>query len=232
MAKQKNTKDITDERFEAVEEALSKSEQIIEKHQKSILTVIGIVVVIVVAYFGFDKYYLAPLEEEAQIEIAKAESYFAQDSLQLALNGDGINLGFLDVIDDYGMTKSANLAHYYAGICYLKLGQFEDAISYLKGFSAADQVVAPMAVGAIGDAYMELGETDKAINYYLDAANQRVNEFTSPFFLQKAAWGYESNGDYKKALDMHQRIKEEFAASNEGREADKYIALLNGKLNK
>lgn len=232
MAKQKHTKDITEERFEAVEEALTKSEQIIEKHQKTILTVIAVVVVIIMAYFGFDKYYLQPLEEEAQIEIAKAESYFAQDSLNLALNGDGVHLGFLDVIDDYGMTKSANLAHYYAGICYLKLGEFEEAIKYLKGFSSNDQAVAPMAVGAIGDTYMELGETDKAINYYLDAANQTVNDFTSPFFLQKAAWAYESNGDYSKALDMHERIKKEFATSNEGRQADKYIAYLKGKSNK
>lgn len=232
MAKQKNTKDITEERFEAVEEALTKSEQIIEKHQKTILTVIAIVVVVVVAYFGFDKYYLQPLEEEAQIEMAQAESYFAQDSLQLALNGDGANLGFLDIIDDYGMTKSANLSHYYAGLCYLKMGDFEKAISHLKGFSANDQVVSPMAVGAIGDAYMELGKTDKAINYYLDAANQKVNDFTSPFFLQKAAWAYESNGNFDKALDMHKRIKKEFATSNEGREADKYIAYLSGKLEK
>jgi len=230
MAKKKNTKDVTEERFEAVEEALTKSEQIIEKHQKTILTVIAVIVVIVVAYFGFERYYLKPLENEAQIEIAQAERYFAQDSLQLALNGDGAHLGFLDIIDDYGMTKSSNLAHYYAGICYLKLGEFDNAISYLKGFSASDQAVAPMAVGALGDAYMELGETEKAINYYLDAANQTQNDFTSPFFLQKAAWAYESQGDFDEALDMHERIKREFPKSNEGRQAEKYIAYLKGKI--
>lgn len=232
MAQQKNTKDLTEERFEAVEEALTRSEQIIEKHQKTILTVIGIVVVIVVAYFGFDKYYLQPLEEEAQIEIASAETYFAQDSLNLALNGDGAHLGFLDIISDYGMTKSANLSHYYAGVCYLKLGQYEDAITYLKGFSANDQVVAPMAMGAIGDAYMELGDTDKAVNYYLDAANQKINEFTSPVFLQKAAFAYESKGDFAKALGLHERIKQEFAKTTEGRQAEKYIAYLKEKQNK
>lgn len=232
MAKSKNTKDLTEERFEAVEEALTRSEQIIEKHQKTILTVIGVIVVIVVAYFGFDKYYLTPLEEEAQIEMASAEMYFAQDSLSLALNGDGLNLGFLDIISDYGMTKSANLSHYYAGICYLKLGQNDDAIKYLKGFSANDQVVAPMAAGAIGDAYMELGETDKAINYYLDAANQKINDFTSPAFLQKAAWAYESKGDFAKALGLHERISKEFSTTTEGRQAEKYIAYLKEKQNK
>jgi tetratricopeptide (TPR) repeat protein len=230
MAHTKNTKDHTEERFEAVEEALTKSEQIIEEHQKTILTVIAIVVVIVVAFFGFDKYYLQPQEQEAQVEIAFAESYFAQDSLTLALNGSGDHLGFLDIISDYGMTKSANLAHYYAGICYLKLGDYNNAIDYLKGFSADDQVVAPMAMGAIGDAYMELGEIVKAINYYLDAANQKVNEFTSPMFLQKAALAYESKGDYSKALGLHERIKKEYANTTEGRQAKKYIAYLQEKV--
>ncbi len=229
MAQSKNTKDQTEERFEAVEEALTKSEQIIEKHQKSILTFIAVVVLIVVAYFAFDKYYLQPQEKDAQIEMAAAENYFAQDSLSLALNGSGEHQGFLDIIDSYGMTKSANLAHYYAGICYLKLGDYNEAIDYLKGFSINDQVVAPMAMGAIGDAYMELGETDKAINYYLDAANQRVNDFISPIFLQKAAWAYESKGDYKQALSLHERISKEFANSNEGRQAEKYIAALKEK---
>jgi len=230
MAQSKNTKDHTEERFEAVEEALTKSEQLIEKHQKSILTVIGVVIIIVLAYFAFNKYYIQPQEQEAQIEIAKAESNFAIDSLNLALNGNDEYLGFLDIIDDYGMTKSANLAHYYAGVCYLKLGQYNEAIDYLKGFKADDQVVAPMAMGAIGDAYMELGKTDKAINYYLDAANQKVNDFTSPMLLQKAAWAYESKGDYKKALGLQKRIEEEFPNTSEGRQAKKAIAYLEEKM--
>ncbi len=230
MAQSKNTNDQTEERFEAVEEALSKSEQIIEKHQQSILTIIGVVVLIVVVYFAFDKYYLQPQEKEAQIEMAQAENFFAQDSVNIALNGQDEHLGFLDIIDEYGMTKSANLAHYYAGICYLKLGEYQNAIDYLKGFSANDLVVAPMAMGAIADAYMELGETDKAINYYLDAANQGVNDFTSPLFLQKAAWAYESQGDFEKALNMQKRISKEFANTTEGREAKKYISYLEEKI--
>ncbi|NOR85969.1 MAG: hypothetical protein GQ527_00005, partial [Bacteroidales bacterium] len=99
MAQTKNTKDLTEERCEAVEEALTKSEQLIEKHQKSILTIIAIVVLVVVAYFGFDKYVLQPQEKEAKIEMAMAETYFAQDSLSIALNGKGEYLGFLDLID-------------------------------------------------------------------------------------------------------------------------------------
>lgn len=229
MANKKHTKDVTEEGFEAVEQALTKTEKVIEKHQKTILIAIAVVVVAVVSYFAFDKYYLQPLEEEAQVEIAAAQSYFAQDSLQLALNGDTQNLGFLAIIDDYGMTKTANLAHYYAGVCYLQLKDFDKAIDYLKGFSADDMIVSSMAIGAIGDAYMEKGETKKAISYYLDAANHKANELVSPMFLQKAAWAYESLQAYGKAKDMYTRILEEYADTNIGREAKKAIAYLNTK---
>ncbi|MDA3904736.1 MAG: tetratricopeptide repeat protein [Bacteroidales bacterium] len=230
MVKNKNTKDVTEERLEAVEEALTRTERILEKHQKNILTGIGIVIIIVLGYFSFQKYYLEPVEEEASEQMWMAEKYFGMDSLQLALDGDGNYYGFLDIIEEYGITKSANLANYYAGISYLRLGQYEDAIDFLGKFSSSDQILAPMALGAIGDAYMELGETSKAASFYLDAANKEDNAFTSPLFMQKAAWAYELEEDYKKALQLQNRLKKDFPDSAEGRESEKYIALLKAKL--
>lgn len=230
MVKNKNTKDVTEERLEAVEEALSRTERILEKHQNNILTGIAVIVIVVLGYFSFQKYYLEPLEIEASEQMWMAEKYFGLDSLQMALDGDGNYLGFLEVIDEYGMTKSANLSHYYAGVCYLRLGQYEEAIDYLSSFSSDDKILAPMALGAIGDAYMELNETGKAANYYLDAANKEDNAFTSPVFIQKAAWAYELKEDFKKALQLQNRLKKDFPNSAEGREAEKYIALLEAKL--
>ncbi len=230
MVKNKNTKDVTEERLEAVEEALTRTERILEKHQKNILTGIAVVIIIVLGYFSFQKYYLEPVEKEASEQMWMAEKYFGMDSLQMALDGDGNYYGFLDIIEEYGVTKSANLANYYAGVCYLRLGQYEDAIDYLGSFSSNDQILAPMALGAIGDAYMELGETGKAAGYYIDAANKEDNAFTAPVFIQKAAWAYELQEDYSKALQLQNRLKKDFPTSAEGREAEKYIALLEAKL--
>lgn len=230
MVKNKNTKDVTEERLEAVEEALTRTERILEKHQKNILTGIAVVIVIILGYFSFQKYYLEPKEKEASEQMWMAEKYFGLDSLQLALNGDGNYYGFLDIIDEYGITKSANLANYYSGVCYLQLGQYEKAIDYLSDFDSDDQILAPMAKGAIGDAYMELGETEKAGSYYLDAADKENNAFTAPVFLQKASWAYELAENYDKALQLQTRLKKDFPNSAEGREADKYIALLKAKL--
>jgi len=222
----------TEERIVAVEEAFSKTEQFIERHQKIIIIVVGLIIVVVLGFFGFRRFYLSPKEKEAQSQMFMAEKYFEQDSLKKALNGDGQYLGFLAIIDEYGITKSANLAHYYAGICYLKMGQFENAITYLKKFSADDQVVTPMAKGAMGDAYMELKQIEKAAGLYFEAAEVKKNEFTSPLFLMKAAWANEELGNLEKALSYYKRIKEEYPRSNEGREIDKYISFTEERLKK
>ena len=220
--------DKTEDRIVAVEEAFSKTEQFIETNQRIILIVVGAVIVIVLGFFGFKRFYLAPKEKEAQGQMFMAEKYFEMDSVNKALNGDGNYLGFLDIIDQYGITKSAGLAHYYAGICYLKKGDYENAITQLKKFSSNDELVQPMATGAIGDAYMELKEPDKAVDYYLKAANQKKNELTTPMLLMKAGWVYEDQDKYDQALVQYKRIKNEYPRSEEGNEIDKYIGKMEG----
>jgi tetratricopeptide (TPR) repeat protein len=227
-AKKVDTKK-TDERIHTVEEALSKTEAFIEKHQKIILIVVAVLIVIVLSFFGFRKYYLEPQEQEAQSQMFMAEMYFQSDSLSRALNGDGNYLGFLDIIDQYGLTKSANLATFYAGICYLRLGDLESAIEYLEDFSGDDKIAAPMATGAIGDAYMEMDEIDKATGYYIKAADQSDNELSAPLFLMKAGLACEIQGDYKRALELYKRIKENYPTSFEGSQIDKYISQAQAK---
>jgi tetratricopeptide (TPR) repeat protein len=231
-SKQDKKIDKTEERIVAVESAFSKSEQIIVQHQQVILILIGIIIVVVLGFFGFKRFYLAPKEKDAQSQMFMAEKYFEQDSLKKALNGDGQYLGFLAIIDEFGMTKSANLAHYYAGICYLKLGKFNEALDQLDKFSSNDQVVGPMAKGAMGDANMELKQVQKAADLYMEAADMKKNEFTSPLFLMKSAMANEELGNLEKALTIYKRIKEEFPRSYEGREIDKYISLTEGKIKK
>ena len=221
-----------EENIQAVESALGKTEQFIEDNQKPIITVVGIIVVIILAYFGFQRFYLAPKEKQAQVEVFMAEKYFGMDSLDLALNGDGINPGFLDIIDDYSFTKTANLAHYYAGMIYMEKEDYETAIDFLEDFDSDDEIMQPMALGALGDSYMELGNNDKAAQYYMEAANFSENQFTTPVFLMKAGWAYEIMGEYDKALEAYKQIQEEFPRSAEAREMEKYIARAEGLRNK
>ncbi|NCC73303.1 MAG: tetratricopeptide repeat protein [Sphingobacteriia bacterium] len=229
MAK-KSTK--AEENIQAVEEALGKSERFIEENQKPITIILLVIVALVLGYFGFQRFYVQPKEKSAQADMFMAEKYFAQDSLDLALNGDGINSGFLDIASDYKFTKSASLANYYAGAIYMKKGDFENAIDHLKKYKSKDDVLRPMALGAIGDAYVELGNNSKAISYYLKAADISNNELSSPVFMMKAGWTYELMEEYQKAIDIYNEIRTTFPQSQEARELEKYIARAEGLLKK
>ncbi len=225
-------KDKREDSFSEVESTLTRTEQLIEDNQKMLTTVIGVIVLIVVAYLGFTRLYIQPREVDAQEQMFVAEQYFEKDSFSLAINGDGNYFGFLDIIEDYGMTNAANLASYYTGISYLKLGEYETAIEYLNDFETDDLLLVPVAEGAKGDAYQELGETDKALASYKKAYSGSTNEFTTPIFMMKAANLMESEGKLDEALVLYQTIKEEYPATTEGRNVEKYIARVEIKQNK
>jgi tetratricopeptide (TPR) repeat protein len=221
-----------DEKIVAVEEALSRSEMFIEKNQKIIIIALAAIVIVVLGFLGYRKFISEPREIKANNEIFSAQGYFEQDSLDKALNGDGQNAGFIDIINDYGSTKAGNLAKYYAGVSYLKKGEFQKAVEYLEDFSTEDPLVGPMAIGALGDAYLELGKNEKAVAQYMKASSASDNELTSPLFLMKAGMTYELLGTYDKALEVYKTIKTNYPRSFEGRDIDKYIARAEGFITK
>jgi tetratricopeptide (TPR) repeat protein len=232
MATEKKTPNVKGQApIESVESGLTKIEKFIENNQKKISYVVGGIIVIVLAIFGYNKFILQPKEKEAYEQMFMAEYYFKVDSLNYALNGDGTYPGFYDITNDYKWTSAKNLAHYYIGMILMKQGLFEDAIDELENFKSKDQILGAMAKGAIGDAYVELGDLDQALDYYLEAANNRPNFFVTPIFLSKAAWVCEQQGEYQQAIDIYTQIKTEHFRSFESREADKNIAYLEAKLN-
>jgi tetratricopeptide (TPR) repeat protein len=216
--------------LESVEHALSKSEQYIEENKKSLTIILAAIVVVVGGYMAYKHLYIGPKEIEAQAQVFRAEQYFDRDSFRLALEGDGNALGFNDIIDEYGLTETANLSQYYAGVCYLKMGKFENAIEHLKKFDSGDKLTSVLAIGDIGDAYLELGEYKKAVNFYEKAANKNKNSLTSPVFLKKAGTAYELLGDYKSALEVYRKIKKLYPSSDEARDIDKFIQVATMKM--
>ncbi len=217
--------------LQELESALTKTEQFIEDNQKIISYIVGGVIIVVAAILGVNKFYLQPKEDEALSQMFMAVDYFEKDSFNLAINGDGNYLGFLDIIDDYGITKSANRAKYYTGISYLNLGQYEDAIDYLNDFDTDDLLLAPVAEGAKGDAYLELGESDNALKQYKKAYSMSDNELTAPIYMMKAASLLESMDEISDALDLFEELKAKYPKSTEGTNADRYIARLKVKMN-
>ncbi len=216
--------DTKDEPILDVQEAYSKTEQYIEENQKSLSIIVGAIIVLVGIFVAWKYWYVAGQEVEAQKELFVAESYFEKDSINKAIDGDGQSIGFIGVAEQYGVTPSGNLAEYYLGVAYLKKGEFEKAIQHLKEFDADDQIVAPIATGAIGDCYVELNQVEKGIEFYLKAAEKNKNKFTSPIYLKKAGLAYESLNKHKDAAKVYQRIKSDYDKSTEAKDIDKYIA--------
>ena len=227
MAKKK--KDVDPQTISTVEETLTRTEQFLENNYKALLIGLGVIIVIV-GIGWLAKQYLNNRNDEAQSQMYQAERYLEMDSLSLALNGDGNYLGFLDIAKEYKFTNTGNLAIYSAGICYLHLGEYQEAIDFLNKYSKKDKVLGSLAIGATGDAYVELGDLDKGIEKYLEAAEYAENSFNTPLFLMKAGELNELNGNYSDALKLYEKIELKYPESTEGTTIEKYIArakLLN-----
>ncbi len=212
-----------DKNLEGLEIALTRTEQFIEDNSKTLSYIVLGIVVIVLAFIGVKRYYINPIETEASQQMFMAERFFDRDSFNLALNGYGTYPGFLQIIDDYGITKSANLASYYAGICYLNMGDFSNAVDYLEDFKTSDILVGSAKFSSLGDAYVELGEYESAVKSYRKGIEKYPNDFTTPIILKKEGVVYEQLGDFQKAIASYESIQKDYPSSNEGRDIGKYI---------
>ena len=212
--KKENNEVLPIENTDAINETLSKSEEFINNNKNKIFTVLGVIVFLLLGFSIFS-YIKSNQNNTAQEEMFQAVYYFEKDSLVQALNGDGNNYGFLEIIDEYGLSDAANLSKFYAGASYLKLGNYENAINYLDEFSSSDLLIQARAYSLIGDAYVEIGDYDNAIYYFKKASNENPNEFFTPSYLLKLAIVYEEIGNLESALDTYEEIIEEFKNSPE-----------------
>ena len=228
MAKKVEHKTDILESPEALRDSFQGAESWIERHQKTVVAIAAGIALIVAGYFGYS-YYKDSQNAEAQREMFQAVYYFEADSLDLALNGDGNNLGFRDIIQEYKISDAANLAQYYAGVCYLKQGKWELARLYLEDFSADDLLVQARAYSLIGDTYMEEQNFEEAAKFYSKAADYKPNKFFTPSYLMKAALAFERSNQKEKAVEAYDEIINKYWDSAEFQNAKKYKALLEGK---
>ncbi len=198
-----------------------------EANNKKILIALTAVVVVIAAFVGYKEFISKPAAKKASEALFRAESYFRQDSLQLAVNGDAINPGFVKIIDKYSGTPAANLSKFYAGACYLKLGDFAKAEKYLKDFSTDAVQVRARATSLLADALAEQGKKEEAAKLYLEAGRMfEKDDYNSPDYIFRAGYLYESLGKRKEALEAYKLVKEKYPRSERGFDIDKYLARL------
>ncbi len=197
------------------------------KNSKYIVYGFLALVLIVGGYFAYKNFVQLPEEKKASEAMFKAEEYFRMDSVKLALNGDASNPGFIKIISKYGGTKAGKLAKFYAGASYLKAGDYNNAIKYLKDFSTDDKLVELRATGLLGDAYAESGKKKEAADQYKKAGTMYPSDnFNSPEYLFRAGLVFEELGNKESAIEMYRTIKEKYPNTQQGRDIEKYLARL------
>jgi len=224
MSAKKTKESKAEKNFENIGEALTTSEQFLEKNQKSILIGLLIVVIAVGAFLAYNYLYRIPRNETAQAAIFKGERYFQSGEDSLALFGNGNDyIGLESIINQFKGTKTADLARAYAGISYNRLGNNEKALEHLKKFKGGDLLITPAVTGAIGDVQMNMGQTEEAISSFLKAAKEADDQMLSPIYYKKAGIAYMSGANYDKAIEVFTQIKENYINAPEAQEADKFI---------
>jgi len=209
------------------EEVIARAKDFWERNQKIIMIAAVVVILGAGGYYGYKNFIQKPNEEKAVEAIFKAEEYYRMDSLQKALNGDGLNLGFVKVINKYGGTKVGNLARFYAGDCFLRTGDFNNAVKHLEKFSSSSKQLQARAYKLLGDAYSELGKTDDAISSYKKAAAHFTKDrYNSADYLFFAASLAEKSGKTNDAITLYKEIKEKYPEMPQSTESDKYLAKM------
>jgi len=229
----------TAEVFRTLDTSASKTEEWVARNQNYILGIIGVIAVGVLGYLAYKQFIVQPKDNNAANEMFYPQENFnkalvdetAKDSLfNLALEGSEGKYGFVNIIDAYSGTQSANLAKYYAGMSYLHLQEYESAIKYLEDYDADDTMTGALAYGGIGDAFSQLNQPAQALEYYEKAIAEGTNDFTTPRFLYKAGITALDLEQFDKALPYFQRIKDEFDTADEARTIDAFIGMAkNGK---
>lgn len=229
----------TAEVFNTLDETASKTEDWVIKNQKYIFVLIGIVAAVVLGYLGYNEFIAKPAQTEAMNDMYQPQKYYNEaitatdkDSLfNLALNGGEGKYGMLDIITEHSGTPAANLATYYAGMAYLNMKDYTQAVSYLSDYNGKDEATGPISKGAIGDAFVQLNQKEDALGFYVQAAEMKNNELTTPLYLYKAGVIALDLGKASEALKYFNKIKEDFSSSTEASNIDVFIGKAEVMVN-
>lgn len=213
-----------------IESAINQTESFIIKNGSLLLTILAVAIVIAVSFYGARHLYMKPRAEKASAAMYVAQQHFAQDSMQLALQGDGNFDGFLQIIKKYGATPAGNVARHYAGVAYMELGQYEEALKMLESYKTVKgvpgSIINAQNLGLQGDANVQMGNFERGAQLYEKAAAASDNSLTTPVYLKKAGLAYEKLGDNAKALAIYKRLSADYPSSLEARDIEKSIGRL------
>ena len=222
-------KEVVTPQDEMLDAAQTQTENFFEKNSKMVVVAIVVIFALAAAIFGYKKVIVEPRNVKGQEMLFEAQYQFESQNADfaLALNGNENTPGFAQVVEQYGNTPAGNLARMYAAACSLRLGEFDQAQSYINSFKnvkgVPGEIINAMAAGIKGDIAVEKGDNAGAAKLFEQAAKVSENDFTTPMYLRKAALAYKAMGDEAKAEELMKVINEQYPASYDAREAIKLV---------
>ena len=227
MSKRNTRSRKDDETLVDIVEVRDQAQDWFEENQNLVIGILAGIVIVIGGYLAYVNFVQKPKIMEAEEQIVQAQLQYEKDSFALALSNPGGGYdGFLGIIDNYSGTPSANLSKYYAGMCYLYLGDYNAALDYLEDFDADGLTMPSLKAGALGDAHSELGNVEEAKKYYQKASEVQDNDFLSAFYLKKYGEYLEQNGDIEGAVEAYKKLKADYPTSPDARNIDLYISRL------
>ena len=213
--------------YEAEQKIESSARDFFERNSKAIVGFFVITLILIGLGYGYKQLIIGPKNQKAQAQMLRAQQYFEKDSFNLALNGDGVSLGFKDIVSQFGGTPAGKGARLYAGISAVHIGNYQEAIQYLEGFKSDDDLLNARKYGLLGDANSELDNMKAAADFYQKAVNVNpTNGITAPLYLYRLAKVQILNNESNKAKENLQLIIDEFSNTNEAVLAEKELGKI------
>ncbi|MCB9261617.1 MAG: hypothetical protein H6607_04515 [Flavobacteriales bacterium] len=197
----------------------------LEKNSKMMMIVGGALVLVCAAWWYVADVYKPKKEKAANSALFFPQANLRNDSIELALNGDGENMGLIEVAKKYSGTLAGQQAALHVARIYMNQEKYKEAIEYIDKVDFDDEILAATVIGLKGDCYVEMDDVKKGAEYFMKAANKRDNLFTTPYHLQKAARAYMFLNDSKSALKALERIKEDYNKTYYAADIDKEIEM-------
>lgn len=190
------------------------------KTLKMVTLGVGAILTLILAYFSYKQFIWTPDNEKSKDAYIAGLNFAAKDSTAIAIKE------LKPIVKKYDGKQGGEIAQFVLARQLMKKGEFKNALKNLEGVDVSDTYVSIYVIGLQGDCYSELGNYDKAMSFYLEAAEKLENEKTTPEYLFKAGLCAEEKKNFDKALTYYTRIKENYSMFSSQKTIDKYIGRV------
>ncbi len=198
---------------------------LIEKNRSVVLAGAAVVVIVVVAVVGFSML-MAQRDKTAVDRMAGAVRAWESSDYRGAIDGTDQFMGLSAVIEEYGSTRTGNLARYYAADAHFQLGEYDQALELFEAYDKEANHLGAAALAGEAAIHATRGENEEAGDLYRRAATIFTSDVTSPMYLLKAGQAYEAAGRAAEARRAYEQIRDDYATSQEARDIAFFLARV------